>query len=232
MSHSGCACLSVCVSVLPSSLSEAAAALQSGGHASHPQENLQGTVRLSLRRLNDQLTSVLDCCLRVFFWYRLRPCGPDKHGHWRTQSVTQTNMVWLPCFPRMPQSLSLWTLDTESRDAVTRLCWHSTASQSECFFLLFFFFNANLKRTTDVAPYWPPAKNAGPEHFCFDFEFCHQTSREFQPQQLVFDWGCRRWSGLDQKRATLSPWWSGLFSQSGLFELEDFENSFMLDSQQ
>lgn len=144
-------CLSVCVSVLPSSLGEAATALQSGGHASHPQENLQGTVRLSLRRLNDQLTSVLDCCLRFFFG--IVYARPDTHGHWRTQSVTQTNTVWLPCFPRMPQSLSLWTLDTESRDAVTRLCWHSTASQSECFFLLFFFF---LMQTWKELLTWPP----------------------------------------------------------------------------
>lgn len=197
MSHSRCACLSVCLCVSTAVVS------RWSSHCSSVRRTCLASARESTRNcatVASTLERPTDICPRLLptGFFGIVYARPDTHGHWRTQSVTQTNTVWLPCFPRMPQSLSLWTLDTESRDAVTRLCWHSTASQSECFFLLFFFFNANLKRTTDVAPYWPPAKNAGPEHFCFDFEFCHQTSREFQPQQLVFDWGCRRWSGLDQ----------------------------------
>lgn len=50
-------CPSFCLPVLPPPLREAAAALQSGRHASHSQENLQGAVRPSSQRLNDRLSA-------------------------------------------------------------------------------------------------------------------------------------------------------------------------------
>lgn len=130
-------CLSVCVSVLPSSLSEAATALQSGGHASHPQENLQGTVRLSLRRLNDQLTSVLDCCLRVFLVSSTpgqTHTGTDAHSLLHKQ--TQFDFLVFPeCRSHSHSELLTQSHETLSPGYVDTL---QLVSRSVSFFFFFF----------------------------------------------------------------------------------------------
>lgn len=129
--HSFCLVLSV----LPLPLREAAAAVQSGGYASHPQENLQGAVWVSPQWLNDW--TMLASLPRPFL--RLSDGLLANFTYSREPGLTVGLPEWQP----------------------SGLSFGLAATFGDRLRFLSRFSLANSQRTTDVAPYWP-TKDAGP----------------------------------------------------------------------